>query len=304
MKPLPPPRIRLASLSAVKVGVRRFALDDPYYLVMALSWPTFVLAVVLVFMAANLFFATLYWLAPNAVANAHAGSFADAFFFSVETLATVGYGVMTPATTYGHLVATAEIFVGMFLTALATGAFFARFARPRPRLMFSNVAVVAPYEGGRALMLRVASRRLQGVSEATARIAYLRQVSVGGNVFRRLTELPLVRSNLPVLTFSWTLIHPIDEHSPLYDLTAERIHDEAPSLLVSIAGFDEAISAPITDRKTYQPTDVRLGHVFVDILRELPDGFLELDLTRLHDTEPWRDPAMAERQEPPVRAAS
>src|SRR6185369_2488431 len=101
-------------------GVRRFTFDDPYYLVLAMSWPTFLAAVLAMFMAANLVFATLYWLAPAAVSNVRPGDFLQAFFFSVETLATVGYGVMTPASTYGHAVATAEIFVGMFLTALAT----------------------------------------------------------------------------------------------------------------------------------------------------------------------------------------
>src|SRR3954467_5960832 len=130
-----------------------------------MRWATFLVAVLTLFLVANLFFAGLYWLAPGSVNNARPGAFFDAFFFSVETLATVGYGQMTPATAYGHSVATAEIFVGMFLTALATGAFFARFARPRPRLMFSDSAVIAPYEGGRALMLRVASRRLQGINE-------------------------------------------------------------------------------------------------------------------------------------------
>lgn len=300
---LPPPRVELTGLSTVKVGIHRFSLDDPYYLVMAMRWPTFLAAVLAMFMVANLLFAGLYWLAPHAVANARPGSFADAFFFSVETLATVGYGVMTPATTYGHAVATAEIFVGMFLTALATGAFFARFARPRPRLMFSANAVIAPYEDGRALMIRVASRRLQGVSEATARIVYLRKDIVGGIRFRRLTELPLARSNLPVLSLSWTLIHPIDESSPLWNLTAERIAAEAPTLMVSISGFDEAISAPITDRKTYQPSDVRLEHTFVNILRDLPNGYVELDLTRLHDTEPLAVPQAAEDQLAEVSAS-
>jgi inward rectifier potassium channel len=300
---LPPPRIKLASLSAVKVGVRRFAIDDPYYLVLSMSWLTFLATFLGMFLAANLVFATLYWMAPHAVANTRAGSFADAFFFSVETLATVGYGVMTPATPYGHVVASVEIFVGMFLTALATGAFFARFARPKPRLMFSDAAVVAPYEGGQALMLRLASRRLQGVSEVSARVVYLRQVLLEGNRYRRLTELPLVRSNLPVLAFSWTLIHPIDEDSPLFNLTAERMEAEAPTLLVSVGGFDEAISAPITDRKTYQPSDVRIGHVFVDILRDLPDGFVELDLTRLHDTRPI-DPSESGGAQAPAFSAS
>jgi inward rectifier potassium channel len=283
---LPPPRIHLSGLSAVKVGVRRFSLDDPYYLVLAMRWPTFLAAVLGMFLVANLLFATLYWLAPDAVANVQRGNFLQAFFFSVETLATVGYGVMTPVSTYGHAVATAEIFVGMFLTALATGAFFARFARPQPRLLFSDSAVIAPYDGGQALMLRVASRRLQGISEATARIVYLREHAVGDTRFRRFNELSLVRNNIPVLSLSWTLIHPIDETSPLWNLTPERIEAEAPTLMVSVSGFDESISAPVTDRKTYRAPDVRLNHRFADIIRDLPNGMVELDITRIHDTVP------------------
>jgi inward rectifier potassium channel len=273
-------------MQAVKVGVSRFSVDDPYYLVLSMRWPTFLASVLLMFLVANLLFAALYWLVPGSISNARPGAFSDAFFFSVETLATVGYGVMTPATAYGHGIATAEIFVGMFLTALVTGAFFARFARPRPRLVFSDTAVITPYEDGRALMMRVASRRLQGISETSARISYLHDHAIGGTRFRRFNELKLVRANIPVLSLSWTLIHKIDEDSPLWGVTAERLEAEAPTLLVSVNGFDEAISSTINDRKTYQAANVRVDHVFADILRDLPGGFIELDLTRIHDTVP------------------
>lgn len=273
-------------MTAVKVGVRRFSLEDPYYLVLAMRWPTFFISVLLVFLATNLIFAALYWLDPGSVNNVRPGVFGDSFFFSVETLATVGYGVMTPNTIYGHVVATAEIFVGMFLTALVTGAFFARFARPHARLVFSETAVVTPYEGRQALMVRVASRRLQGISEARARMVYLRDEAVGTTRFRRFSELKLARDNIPVLSLSWTLIHPIDEESPLFGMTNARILDEAPTLLVSISGFDEAISSTINDRKSYSPEDIRFGHVFDNILRDLPGGFIELDITRIHDTSP------------------
>jgi inward rectifier potassium channel len=272
-----------------------------------MRWSTFILVVMALFLAANLVFATLYWMVPGSVGNARPGAFIDAFFFSVETLATVGYGVMTPATVYGHSVATAEIFVGMFLTALVTGAFFARFARPQPRLVFSDYAVIAPYEGHKALMTRVASRRLQGISEATARISYLRAEPVGDLQFRRFHELKLVRRNIPVLSLSWTLIHVIDEHSPMWGMTEERLAAEAPSFMVSITGFDEAISSQINDRHVYSRDTIRFGHTFSDILRDLPGGFIELDLTRIHDTRPVA-PSLAdvrelERQEDAVRAS-
>jgi inward rectifier potassium channel len=283
---LPPPRIDLRGFTAVKVGVHRFSLADPYYLVLSMRWPAFLLTVLAVFMGANLLFAALYWMAPGAVANARPGAFGDAFFFSVETLATVGYGVMTPATVYGHSVATAEIFVGMFLTALATGAFFARFARPSARMVFSDTAVVAPYEGGQALMMRVASRRLQGISEATARLNYFRNEAYSEGRFRRFDELKLVRNSIPVLSLSWTLIHVIDEKSPLFGMTEERMAAEAPVMMLSITGFDEAISSLINDRRSYRREDLRFDHVFVDVLRDLPNQMIELDLTRIHDTRP------------------
>jgi inward rectifier potassium channel len=283
---LPPPRINLTGMQAVKVGVRRFSIDDPYYVVLSMRWATFLVAVMALLLVVNLVFAGLYWVLPGSIANARSGVFLDAFFFSVETLATVGYGVMTPANTYGHFVATAEIFVGMFLTALVTGAFFARFARPRARLVFSETAVVAPYNGAQALMVRVASRRLQGISEATARLNYFRNEPYGEGRFRRFDELKLVRTSIPVLTLSWTLIHIIDESSPLFGMTEERMAAEAPAVMLSITGFDEAISAPVNDRQTYRRENMRFDHVFVDMLRDLPDGMIELDLTRIHETRP------------------
>jgi inward rectifier potassium channel len=281
---LPPPRIDLRGFTAVKVGVHRFSLTDPYYFILAMRWSTFLAVVLGIFLATNLLFATLYWAEPGSVSNARTGAFGDAFFFSIETLATVGYGVMTPATLYGHVVASTEIFVGMFLTALTTGAFFARFARPSARMVFSETAVVTPYAGGQALMMRVASRRLQGISEATARLNYYRNEAFGEGRFRRFDELKLVRTSIPVLTLSWTVIHVIDEESPLFGLTDERMAAEAPAIMLSISGFDEAISSLVNDRQTYRRENVRFGHVFVDMLRDLPDGMIELDLTRIHDT--------------------
>ena len=283
----PSARIDQQGLSAIKLGTSRFALDDPYYLVLSMSWQAFLGSVLALYLAANLIFATLYWAAPGSIAHARPGSFGDAFFFSVETLATVGYGEMHPQTLYGHSVAAVEIFLALFLTALVTGGFFARFARPKPRLIFSEVAVIAPYDGGRALMVRVASRRLHAISEVRGRISYLRTFHLpDGGTFRRFYDLRLVRSENPVLSLSWTLIHPIEADSPLHDMTEARLVADAPRLLVSINGFDEAISSAINDRHSYRPEDIRVGHVFVHILEDKPDGAIQIDLTRIHDTVP------------------
>ncbi|HEX3700048.1 MAG TPA: ion channel [Phenylobacterium sp.] len=281
----PSARLDQNGFSTVKLGASRFSLDDPYYLVLAMSWRAFLAGVVALLLAVNLVFAAIYWAAPGSLANARPHSFADAFFFSVETLATVGYGEMTPANGYGHVVATVEILVGLFMTALVTGGFFARFARPQPKLIFSRAAVIGPYDGGQALMVRVASRRVHAISEVRGRISYLKTFDLpDGGTFRRFYDLKLVRNENPVLALSWTLIHPIDAQSPLCDLTPERIASESPRLLVSISGFDEAISSQINDRHFYRPEDLLVGHAFVHILADLPDGATQLDLTRIHDT--------------------
>lgn len=274
-------------MRAVKLGAPGLDLTDPYYLLLQMRWSTFVIAVLLGYLGVNLVFAALYWAAPGAVANARPHSFFDAFFFSTETLATVGYGVMSPGNLYGHLVATTEIIVGLFLTALVTGGFFARFARPQARLIFSDSAVIAPYEGGRALMLRVASRRAHSISEVVGRISALPTMRTRDlHALRRFVELPLVRRELPILSLSWTMIHPIDEQSPLWGVENLEEADPGLVLVASVSGFDEAISSVVTGRKAYVTQDLRLDHAFVDITSDLPSGLLQLDLTRFHDTEP------------------
>ena len=141
--------IRLGEIDALKLGARRFDLRDPYYLVLTLSWPTFFALTVVTYLVVNLCFAGAYWAVPGAVNGVRPGVFLDCFFFSIETLATVGYGVMSPGTLYGHIVASTEIIFGMMSMAVITGLVFARFSRPRGHILFSRVAVVAPYEGQR-----------------------------------------------------------------------------------------------------------------------------------------------------------
>jgi inward rectifier potassium channel len=282
--------VQSPGVRAVKLGPPGLDLSDPYYLLLQMRWSSFVGAAVLGYLGVNLAFATLYWLSPGSVLHARPENFADAFFFSTETLATVGYGAMSPGSFFGHVVATAEMLVGLFITALLTGGFFARFARPHARLLFSDTAVIAPYEGGRALMIRVASRRAHSISEAAARISALPSTRTADiHAFRRFAELRLVRRELPMLSLSWTLIHPIDEASPLWSIATDDLADSGLVLIASVSGFDEAISAIVTGRKAYMAGDLRAGHAFVDITTDLPDGRLQLDLTRFHETAPVGD---------------
>jgi hypothetical protein len=182
-------RVRLGSYEFKKKGISRFDLRDPYHLAVALTWPQFLAALLALYLSVNIVFATLFWLAPGSVANTRPGSLGDAFFFSIETLATVGYGEMYPATPYGRVVAATEIVCGLAFTAILTGLAFVRFSRPRARLVFAANPVVAMHNGKPTLMVRIGNGRAAGLSDAKAQLnVLLSETSAEGNLFHRAQE--------------------------------------------------------------------------------------------------------------------
>jgi inward rectifier potassium channel len=289
-------RVSLGETSALKVGLSRYNWRDPYYAVLTFSWPAFFGGILGFYGLANLIFGVLYWLDPASVVGAQPhGRFLGDFFFSVETLATVGYGALIPGDLYGHALSSLEIVFGLILAAIITGLVFARFSRPKARLMFSDVAVIAPYEGKTALMTRLVSERNQAIADATARMMILRESRTPeGHVMRRFTDLNLVRAFSPIVALSWTLIHLIDETSPLWGKSIEDLAAADVRIFVSIGGYDEGISARIVDRKTYAADRIRYGHAFEDIMTDAPDGTIILDLTRFHSTREMAPGATAD----------
>ncbi|HWY25673.1 MAG TPA: ion channel [Nevskia sp.] len=284
-------RVHLGDVDAIKLGMSRFSLSDPYYLVLTISWPVFFVLTVSFYLSTNLFFALAYLVVPGCINGARPGVFLDHFFFSIETLATVGYGVMSPASIYGHVVASTEIIFGLMSMAVITGLVFTRFSRPRPRLLFSRVAVVAPYEERQALMLRVVNQRHGTVAEAAARLSLLRRTTTTqGRTLRRFIDLRLERASTPIISLSWTLIHVIDEQSPLWGMTAQDLEEAGGLLLASISGYEESISASVVARQAYPARKVLFGHEFVDVMDQLPSGEVVLDVARFHDTEPVATP--------------
>ena len=279
-----PPRrqiIQMGGFPAVKTGAPS-PYADLYYWVMEMSWPWFVTLVSASFVAINLIFGILYALLPGAIGTMERGSVIDGFFFSVDTLGTVGYGVMAPVTRLGHAIAAVEILIGLFFSATITGLIFARFARPRDSLIFSDVAVIGRYLGHRALMVRVASKRSRPLAEVTAQLSWLETIQQGdGRTFRRLTELPLVRSQNPMLGLAWTLVHILDDDSPVLaalDTPADRF-----MLTLSVGGIDTLLASQSLGGKRYGRDDVRVDHEFVDVISD-ENGVTHLDLRRLHDT--------------------
>jgi inward rectifier potassium channel len=209
-------RVRVGAFAFEKKGVSRFDLRDPYHLAAALSWPQFLAALLALYLLVNLVFGTLFWLVPDSVANVRPDRPSDDFFFSIETLATVGYGQMYPASLYGHVIASTEIACGLAFTAILTGLTFVRFSRPRAKLVFAVNPVVAMHNGQQTLMMRIGNGRVTPLMDATAKLSVLLfERTAEGNVFRRVHELRLQRAHLPVFPLTWTLMHAVDERSPL-----------------------------------------------------------------------------------------
>ena len=277
-------------------GRRPGRLRDPYHLLLSFTWPRFFAALVLVLTLVNLFFGSLYWILPGSVANARPDVFFDYFFFSIETLATVGYGVMAPASLPGHVLASIEILTGMVGVALTAGLVFARFSRPTARIIFSRRAVIRDFDGERALMLRMANERHNRIVEATASLFLVRsEFDPQGERFVRIHDLRLRRERTPVFALTWTLIHPIDEASPLFGRDAAQLAAERSRILVSVTGHDETMAAVVHAGTEYAAEDLVPEGRFVDILRTTPEGAQEVDLTRFQDIEQPGGPGVAGR---------
>ncbi len=258
---------------------------DFYHGVLTASWPVFVLQLALLFLTVNLVFATLYAIDRGGIANARPGSFADAFFFSVQTLGTLGYGVMAPRTLYTNLLVTAESFTGILIIALFTGIIFARFSRPFARVVFSRVAVVTPFDGVPTLMFRAANQRGNSILDAAVSVSLASNHITGEGVqMRRFQELKLIRSNNPLFALSWTVMHAIDAQSPLYGLGLADMIERDMEVVVMLSGMDETIADRIYARHAYMAEEIHWQRRFVDVVSITPGGQRMIDLARFHDT--------------------
>ncbi|WP_179401072.1 ion channel [Burkholderia guangdongensis] len=259
---------------------------DLYHRALTVNWPVFFLSLAALFLVTNTLFACLYLLGTAPIANQSPSGFAGAFFFSVETLATVGYGDMHPQTVYAHAIATLEIFIGMSGVALSTGLVFARFSRPRAKILFARSAIVRPLNGRMTLMVRVANARQNVIAEARAKLRLMRiEGTHEGYTLRKIHDLALVRSEHPIFLLGWNLMHVIDESSPLYGETAESLAVRDAQLLITIEGSDETTAQVMQARHAWMHDDIRWDYRYVDLMHE-NDGVTCIDYTRFHDVVP------------------
>jgi inward rectifier potassium channel len=271
----------------VTTDAPRFDWRDPYHALLAIGWGPFLLGVVACYLGLNAVFGTLYALQPGSIANLPPGRWDNAFFFSVETFGTVGYGVMAPQSLYGHIVATVEIFSGLLCTAVLTGLIFVRFARPRANMEFSRQITIAPHDGVPTLSLRLGHRRTGTIYHADASLTLIRRhKTLEGHVMWRAYDLVLMRSRVQALSLAWTLRHVIDATSPMHGLSVEELIETDAQFVVSITGTDATLAAPVHAVRAYEPGDLLWGFRFADVMTVDGRGRTRVEMARLHDVIP------------------
>jgi inward rectifier potassium channel len=263
--------------------------SDLYHRCMTVYWPVFFGSAAVIFIALNAIYAFLYWLGDQPIANV-----SDTlplplslFYFSIETLATVGYGDMHPQSNYGHLIATIEIFTGMSFLAVMTGLIFARFSRPRARFVFARHPIITTHQGMPALLIRIANARHNTISQATAQLWLFRlEKTKEREDLRRFYELKLDRREHPMFSLSWTLIHLIDETSPFHGLTADNFAEVEGALVLNVGGVDDSSAQRLYARQIYSEDDIRWHQRYRDITSLSDSGRLVLDYSKFHDVVP------------------
>jgi inward rectifier potassium channel len=268
----------------VILGGERLGWSDLYHRVLTMPLWGLILLLAAVYVLANLAFAGLYLLQPGDIAGARPGSFADAFFFSVQTLGTVGYGAMTPKGLYANLLVTAETFCNLVIVALSTGLIFTRFSRPTARVMFSNVAVITDYEGQPTLMFRAANQRGNRILEAEVNLSLAKQVTTAeGHTMRQFQDLSVSRGRSPLFVLSWLIMHRIDETSPLHGATPDSLAANGAEVLVALSGLDDTFAQRIHARHSYLPHEIQWRKRFEDILSISADGRRVVDYRMFHE---------------------
>ena len=271
------------------IGAPVTPVRDLYHQLLRRSWGFTFAVVGAVFLAGNGLFA-LGYLGVGGVANVRKGSFADSFFFSVQTMGTIGYGAMYPQSPAAHTLVVAESIFGMILTALVTGLVFAKFSRSTARMVFAREAVIGPMNGIPTLSFRVGNERGNAIVDAHIRVVLTRtellQEGTRTSTFYRMRDLTLARARALSLSRSWIVQHAIDEASPLHGSTPASFAAEEAELQIMVVGLDDTTMQAVHASHRYFAHQIRWGARYADILSEAEDGALELDLRKFHDVEP------------------
>jgi inward rectifier potassium channel len=280
-------RLTGSGREVVSIGLRTTPLRDLYHSLLTTTWSQFFGLVLAAYLGANLIFASGYLAIGDGIEEARPGSFSDAFFFSVQTMATIGYGKMAPRGLSANLLVTLEALVGLLGLALVTGLVFSKFSRPTARVLFSRNAVITTFDGVPSLLFRMANERGNQIAEALAHLVLLRiERTPEGEEVRRVHDLRLRRSQSAFFAFTWLVVHPITPDSPLFGETAATLKEKDLDLVASVTGLDETLSQSVHARHSWTVEQILWNHRFVDVLVRLPDGRRAIDYRKFHDVEP------------------
>jgi len=274
----------------VTIGVRNSQMHDSYHSLLTARWVQFFALVLFTYLGANLLFAFGYLAIGDGIEEARPGNFSDAFFFSVQTMATIGYGKMAPRGLAANLLVTLEALIGLLGLALVTGLVFAKFSRPTARVLFSRNMVITRFDGVPSLLLRMANERGNQIAEAQAHLVLLRsERTAEGEEVRRVHDLRLRRSQSAFFAFTWLLVHPITPDSPLHGETAATLREKDIDLVATMTGLDETLSQSVHARHAWTPDQILWDHHFADVVGVLPDGRRAIDYRKFHEVAPDGD---------------
>jgi inward rectifier potassium channel len=270
---------------------------DPYHLLLTIPWVGFVGIISTFYLMLNTLFALAYLAGGDCLNGAKQGDFGDAFFFSVQTLASIGYGAIHPQTFYANSIVTIEAIASLLLIAVVTGLAFARFSQPIAKVLFSQFIIITTHNRQPTLMFRVANERHNFILEATAQIyLILDEVTAEGEFIRRIHELKLLRQRTPSLLLTWTIMHSIDPTSPLYGLTTSDLAQRHANISVLISGVDETVSYTITARHLYIAEEILFDYRFENIIYNADNGDRFFDYSLFHQVK--RDHQLILHQHP------
>jgi inward rectifier potassium channel len=259
---------------------------NPYLHLINISWPAFLATVFFSYLATNTLFALAYFLigteqvqgtdAPTAF-----GRFMNVFFFSAQTLSTVGYGTLSPHGMAANSLAAVEAMLGLMGFALATGLLFGRVSRPSARIKFSENVLVAPYQEGSSLQFRIVNQRLNSLMELQVRVMLMVVENVNGEFVRNFKLLSLERESVIFFPLTWTVVHPIEKDSPVYGKTAEDLEKLQAELMILVKGFDDTFSQTVHARYSYRYDDFKWGARFAPAFQVEPEGDILLDVDKV-----------------------
>lgn len=279
------------SFNVRRTGLPLITSLNLFHTVMTMSWRVFLSLVLLLYFLSNIIFGAIYAsIGTGALVDTSStpmeSAFLRAFFFSVQTFATIGYGTIHPVGVIPNLLVTIESYYSLLANALITGVVFARFARPTARVVFSDVAVIAPYRGITGLMFRLVNGRSNQMIEVEAKVMFARFCDENGKSVRKFDELDLERRKVAFFPLSWTVVHPIDEKSPLYGMTDADLRNSDAEIMILLSAADETFAQVVHTRTSYKADQIRVGSKFISIYNEYSEGEpISIDVRKLSLTE-------------------